>query len=293
MNHNTLTESRSGKPPAREQNNKAAIRKKKKMENRIDALFKQAHVPNSPFQTNPVTGGQWFRGLDSIEEQKLEAARALAARDWFAQHGPADAPLLPLSSSERQKLKTGGLSHLVAWYAESLRANEYDCNAHATFDDYACGVMASSIAPDFITSDQTLLGRYPPRLLHRLGRGLIWIPLPDLCKGAVPRTGADAGFAEWAPAFAILNPDFAEWVYLSKANRHYRDIGAERLWVYERPQGWVIELTKGGSTDNRRVLTQFLGDLPIICPSSSLAIRLADACYPNNHHEYAVYWHPD
>jgi hypothetical protein len=160
-----MTQSRSGKPHRSGENNKAAKRKnKKKMKRKIQL---SAH----------------------------------AARSWFAQHGPPDAPSLPLSYEERESLKGGGLPHMVAWYARSLENLNYDYDGHPSFDDYARGVLASSMAPDFITSDQTLLDRYPPSPLRRLGPGLIWEPLPDLCKGAVPPTAADAGYAEWAPAF--------------------------------------------------------------------------------------------
>jgi hypothetical protein len=87
---------------------------------------------------------------------------------------PTDAPPLPLSYGEREHLKAGGLAHIVAWYARSLAAEDYDYRNHPSFEDYACGVMASPYAPDFITQDEELKRRFPPRPLDRLGAGLYW-----------------------------------------------------------------------------------------------------------------------
>jgi hypothetical protein len=111
---------------------------------------------------------------DAKELQKEDAYRALVARQRFADEGPADAPLLPTTRGECESLKKGGLSHLVAWFAESLRRTEYDMDTHPSFDDYACGVMASPHAPDFIKQDQELRRRFPPKPLDHLRSGLVW-----------------------------------------------------------------------------------------------------------------------
>ena len=83
--------------------------------------------------------------------------------------------LLPLSYNEREDLKHGGVPHILAWFARSLEARYYDYLEHPPFDDYACGVMASEHAPDFIKKEQ-LLKRFPPRPLDGLGPGLYWEP---------------------------------------------------------------------------------------------------------------------
>jgi hypothetical protein len=60
-----------------------------------------------------------------------------------------------------------------------LEALGYDLDAHPTFEEYARGVLASTYAPDFITEDEQLKERFPPRHLAGLGSGLYWEPEPD------------------------------------------------------------------------------------------------------------------
>ena len=123
----------------------------------------------------PVVGGSYVPGEDNIKPMKKLARAALLAREWFAIHGPADAPPLPLSMGDREALKGGRLPHIVAWYARSLEGRKYNLEEHPSFFDYACGVMASEHAPDFIKKEQ-LLKRFPPRVLPGLGPGLYWQP---------------------------------------------------------------------------------------------------------------------
>src|SRR5436305_102072 len=84
----------------------------------------------------PVIGGGFIKGVDRTSRQKRLARRALAAREWFAKHGPPDAPPLPLSYNDREDLKRGGIGHLVALYARSLAQQEYDFEKHPPFYDY-------------------------------------------------------------------------------------------------------------------------------------------------------------
>jgi len=134
----------------------------------VERLFNEAPDRFEQIRRNPVTGSQWVSGVDPIAPQKLAANRAHAARAWFAKTGPQDAPPLPLSYGEREALKAGGLPHIVAWYARSLEALDYDVEGHPLFDDYARGVLASPYAPDFITQDQILKRRNPPQQLRGL-----------------------------------------------------------------------------------------------------------------------------
>ena len=76
-------------------------------------------------------------------KQRQFERQALAAREWFKQHGPPDAPVFPIGYAEREELKIGGLPHIVAWYARSLAARKYNFEEHPSFDEYASGVMAS------------------------------------------------------------------------------------------------------------------------------------------------------
>jgi hypothetical protein len=127
----------------------------------------------------PVVGGSYVPGQENggvIRSLKKNARAALYAREWFKINGPADAPPLPLSMGEREALKGGGVPHILAWYARSLDCRKYDVLEHPLFDDYARGVMASEFAPDFITKNEELRQRFPPRLLKGLGPGLCWQP---------------------------------------------------------------------------------------------------------------------
>jgi hypothetical protein len=144
--------------------------------NKIDRLFNEAADRFEEERENPVTGSRWVRGVDPIGPQKQAALRALLAREWFAITGPEGAPPLPLSYEARESLKDGGVSHIVAWFAESLKALHYDTHVHPTFDRYARGVLASPYAPNFIRNDGYLAKRFPPRPLRGLGGGLLWRP---------------------------------------------------------------------------------------------------------------------
>src|ERR1700674_5261387 len=62
-------------------------------------------------------------GEDSIRHQKRAAEKALLAQEWFAVHGPSDAPLLPLIPWDWDRMRyggTGGLPILVGLYARSI-----------------------------------------------------------------------------------------------------------------------------------------------------------------------------
>ena len=102
--------------------------------------------------------------------------RALTARAWFARENPGMPPL-PLSYNEREEYKgRGALHYIVSVYARSLKAQNYDVGRHPSFERYACGVLASPLAPGFITQDEELRGRFPPCPLDGLGSGLYWDP---------------------------------------------------------------------------------------------------------------------
>lgn len=143
----------------------------------VDRLFKDAAPRRGQVCKNPVTGGHWLHGDDPIAPQKRTAARALLAREWFAIYGPHDAPPLPLSDAELEDLKyTDPFSHIVECFAYSLRAHDWDFNSHPSFEDFACGVMASEHAPDLIKKADALRKRYPPRPLRYLNPGNCWEP---------------------------------------------------------------------------------------------------------------------
>jgi hypothetical protein len=148
-----------------------------RFEQEVERLYKELDgEPTGRICQFPVIGGSFVKGEDPVRREKRRAYLALVAREWFAKHAPPDAPPLPLSHREREDLKCGGLGHIVAWYARSLASRAYDFSRHPSFDDYACGVMASQYAPWFIAGNEQLRKRFPPRPLEGLGGSMYWEP---------------------------------------------------------------------------------------------------------------------
>jgi hypothetical protein len=140
-------------------------------------LFSSAADRDQRERINPVTGGWWVAALDSKHHQIKKASRCLMAREYFENTAPNWVQQsLPLSYEERQEYKCGGVSHVIAWFSESLQASDCDFGMHPIFEPYARGVLASPYAPEFITQDQALQKLFPPRPLKGLGRGLVWQP---------------------------------------------------------------------------------------------------------------------
>ena len=137
----------------------------------VDSLFKANAARYGEICDWPVIGGHYVSGFDPIEATRETAVCALLARDGFAHNGPPDAQPLPLSCDERERLKVGGLKHLLAWYARSLACLDYAVEKHPSFDDHA-----SDHAPDFIKENEELRRRFPAQKLIGLGPGLIWEP---------------------------------------------------------------------------------------------------------------------
>lgn len=142
----------------------------------VDGSFEANAARHGEICDWPVIGGHYVSGFDPIERARETAVRALLARNWFADNGPPDAPPLPISYDEREDLKVGALKHLTAWFSRSLEVLDWKFREHPSFDDYACGVMASDETPYFITNNEELRRRFPPRPLSGLGSGLYWKP---------------------------------------------------------------------------------------------------------------------
>jgi hypothetical protein len=292
-----------------------------------DRLFRQAPDRHERCRENPVTGGRWVNGVDPIKPQKEAAHRALAARKWFAEVGPADAPPLPLSYAERESLKKGGLPHLVAWFARSLANLNYDFKKHVSFEDYARGVLASPSAPDFITSDQALIKRFPPKHLYGLGPGLYWESSwppaairrasrtqqqefllgspPVYVKQVIPRAAANvaATYAPWAHKFLQLTDEFIahvtqcapykqlprSWKGYKRDEAYYRMYGNYRYWVIDSDNGWLVE--RDNPLDaTEEILSNFLLNMPVLCPTYAIAARLAEACFHGPAPVYYLQW---
>jgi hypothetical protein len=65
----------------------------------VERMFSPISHRRGELCQNPVTAGWFVFGEDPIGIQKEAARKALLAREWFAQHGPPDAPLLPVSEA--------------------------------------------------------------------------------------------------------------------------------------------------------------------------------------------------
>ena len=71
---------------------------------KVDRLFEVDHKKYRGQRCQiPVLGGSYVPGEDNIKPMKKLARAALLAREWFAIHGPADAPPLPLSMGRARK----------------------------------------------------------------------------------------------------------------------------------------------------------------------------------------------
>ncbi len=297
------------------------------LQDTVDRLFRQAPDRHEWCRENPVTGGRWVKGVDPIKPQKEAAHRALAAREWFAKVGPADAPPLPLSYDERESLKGGGLPHLVAWFARSLENLNYDFNKHPSFEDYARGVLASPDAPDFITTNQALISRYPPKELYGLGPGLYWEsswppapirrasrvqqqqfllgPPPGCLKETIPRPAANVPdwYAPRATHFLQLTDEFIahatkcapykqlprSWSKQKRDEAYYRPYRNYKYWVIDSDNGWLIE-RDNQLNGKKEILSNLLLDMPVLCPTYPIAARLAEACFHDPAPVYYLQW---
>ena len=144
------------------------------IKNKVDLLFKNAPDRFAEVRENPVTGGKFVANVDSMRGQKLRAQRALEARESFGAQKPDDAPELPLSYQERERLKVCGVNYIISVFGRSLACRDFLTEGHPNFDVYARGVMASELAPPFIREDAQLLLDYPPEPLTGMGPGLQW-----------------------------------------------------------------------------------------------------------------------
>jgi len=143
----------------------------------VERRFKEHPPLHAKDCFNPVTEDHYVGGLDPVEPQKDKARRALLARAWFAVHGPADAPPLPVGNWDQVKYKDP-INHLVAQFCVSLRAHGWDFRHHPAFPVYASGLLASPYAADIVRLDAAIRRRYPPKELHYIDAGSIWRPEP-------------------------------------------------------------------------------------------------------------------
>lgn len=97
-----------------------------------------------------------------------------------------DAPPLPLSPQDRywlMSMKGGPLGYLVACYASSLEACEYEVFDHPYPSDYVRGVMACSTLSEQVRGDAAMLQRFPPRKLAGLDEAtFVWSSTNSTCQ---------------------------------------------------------------------------------------------------------------
>jgi hypothetical protein len=145
----------------------------------VERLFGEISAKRGDLCTNPVTGGDFVYGFDSIKRQKDAAYKRLLVREYFALNAPPDAPLMPTDERDRGRAKyAGGLLGFVAaqfiWSLES----QHDLTVHPSFADFASGLLwqhdnnVQGCSLPYFPAEQftELKGRFPPRKLE----GLEW-----------------------------------------------------------------------------------------------------------------------
>jgi hypothetical protein len=147
-----------------------------KIKNEVDQLF--GELPDG-LCINPLTGQQFVKGIDPIAPQKRMARRAAQAREWFRRHGPPDLQPLPTNAYEISAMKHRPDRTLFAYFAQSVQTHHYEIERHLPFEEYAAAVLALPHAPTFLTEDEGLKRRFPPRPAKRgvFARGCLdWYP---------------------------------------------------------------------------------------------------------------------
>jgi len=169
------------------------------IDEQVERLFKEMPVERDGCCQNPITGAGFVKKRDPIEPQKEAARRALEAREWFAIHGPPDAPPLPICQKEWEYMRyrgSTGFQRMVGFYARSLAGQGHNVDLHASFDDYGCGVTALDLFnehPAFKNYKEDLLKRFPPRPLAGLDGGLWWSPKQIAKREAAARSKRGKG----------------------------------------------------------------------------------------------------
>ena len=150
----------------------------------VERLFAEISAKRGDLCENPVTGGEFVYGFDSIKRQKDAAYKRLVAREHFASHVPPDAPLMPTDDYDRNRAKhaSGLLGFITAQFAWSIESQD-DLRAHPSFADFASGMLwqhdhdINGCSLSYFPSEQLaeLKRRFPPRKLEGL-IGFDWCP---------------------------------------------------------------------------------------------------------------------
>ena len=108
----------------------------------VQRLFGEISAKRGDLCENPVTGGEFVYGFNSIKRQKDAAYKRLLVREHFALHGPPDAPPMPTDEYERNRAKHAShlLGFITAQFAWSIESQD-DLRAHPSFADFASGML--------------------------------------------------------------------------------------------------------------------------------------------------------
>jgi hypothetical protein len=145
----------------------------------VERSFDEISAKRGDLCTNPVTGGEFVYGFDSIKRQKDAAYKRLLVREYFALNGPPDAPRMPTDDYERNRAKyaAGLLGFITAQFIWSMESQN-DLKVHPPFADFAAGMLwqhdsnVEGCSLPYFPAEQfaELKGRFPPRKLE----GLEW-----------------------------------------------------------------------------------------------------------------------
>jgi hypothetical protein len=150
----------------------------------VERLFGEISARRGDLCTNPVTGGDFVYGFDSIKRQKDAAYKRLLVREYFVLNGPADAPLIPTDERDRghAKYAAGLLGFITAQFIWSMESQN-DLKVHPPFADFAAGMLwqhdnnVEGCSLPYFPAEQfaELKGRFPPRKLEGL-EWFNWLP---------------------------------------------------------------------------------------------------------------------
>ena len=142
----------------------------------VERLFGEISAKRGDLCTNPVTGGEFVYGFDSIKRQKDAAYKRLLVCEYLALHGPPDAPPMPTDERDRGRAKYAGglLGFITAQFIWSLE-NQHDLTVHPSFADFASGLLwqhenigGCTELPFTPQQLPEMKRRYPPRKLEGL-----------------------------------------------------------------------------------------------------------------------------
>src|SRR5215472_7050968 len=163
----------------------------------VERMFGKISAKRGDLCTNPVTGGEFVYGFDSIKRQKDAAYKRLLVREYFALNAPPDAPRMPTDERDRGRAKYAGglLGFITAQFIWSLE-NQHDLTVHPSFADFASGLLwqhenigGCTGLPFTPQQLPEMKRRHPPRKLDGL-EYFCWRPLKRQNRSKEKRRGA-------------------------------------------------------------------------------------------------------